>query len=529
MRYLLVDGWGDYSLISGNNRINNLNPLFLQLATLLKQIGNNSFYWDARDNGFTKNRLNDFINKHNIEYLIFYANIDNVNSIKRNELEIDSMIFSINEDLSSIVSSNKYKYFNFDEKNGLEKNFISLFALLDIELDSELIRITPIDYSLCEIKRDKTVQINIGNGCARKCNFCSISNSLESFRDIASVMQEIDSLLKQGVKYFHIMNHNFASNRNYIIELCHFLIKKSIKHTFSWSCYITPSQFIDKLDLLELMSKSNLKKIEIGVESGSKKILKSLNLDYSINDIEKIVCEIVSFKIPIIGVHFLVGSLNESISTLEETKLCISRILFLTGGFSDIYLNCFFDENQEYPSIVDTILRKKSGFVNKTKYLSCEFLNAYLIKLEKEIDILRKEMISKSSLESKFYQYDVYDKYKIVSQAYRNYIQKTWYETMFRRKSVYKHIYFMWEIETVIGDYVPRLSYIHYIPNEAIKNDMSNIYIVLFNHIRQGYTVNELAEIIANETNGKFDKNALLCTLKEMENNYPLYYTKLLK
>lgn len=529
MKYLLVDGWGDYSLISGDNRINNLNPYFLQLASLLKQSGNDTFYWDARDIGFSKKKIDDFINEYNIEYLIFYANIDNVNSIIRKELEIDSMIFSINEDLSSIVGFKKHKYFNFDEKNTLEKNFISLFAFLDIEFDSELIRSTPIDYSLCEIQRDKTVQINIGSGCAQNCNFCSISNSLESLRDITLIMHEIDSLLKQGVKYFHIINHSFAANRNYIIELCHYLIGKSLEYKFAWSCYITPSQFIDKLDLLELMAKSNLKKVEIGVESGSKEILKSLNLDYSINDIEKIVSEIVSSKIPIVGVHFLIGSPNESISTLEETKECISRILFLTGGFSDIYLNCFFNENQQYSSIVDTILRKKSGFVNKTKYLSRDFLNTYLIKLKRDIDILRKDMISKSSLESKFYQYEAYDKYKIVSQAYRNYIQKTWYETMFRRKSVYKHIYFMWEIEACIGDYVPRLSYIHYIPNETIKKDMSNIFIVLFNHIRQGYTVNELAEIIAKETNGKFDKNALLCTLKEMENNYPLYYTKLLE
>jgi hypothetical protein len=342
------------------------------------------------------------------------------------------------------------------------------------------------------------------------------------------IMNEIESLLKRGINYFHVMNHSFSCDRNFVEKFCYKLIEKANYYDFAWSCFVIPSFFIADLDLLPLMVKAKLSKIEIGCESGSNTILSALNVGHTIMDIEKIVTKTFSVGIPATAMHFIIGSPKETKETLEETKDFVHKLLFLTGCFCDIHLHSYFPENDIFPTIYDTILRKRTNFIENTEYLTINELKGFKKSLQQEI-IQKKKDVIKAPLKIKYTHYELNNKYKIYTQAYQNYISKSWVETLFRRKAVYKHIYFFWEIENNIDEYVPRLPFLNYIPQELLKDDYSNMVIVLMNLIRQGHTVGDLITIIGTETNNKINKNSLLQMLKDLEKNYPLYYTKYLK
>jgi hypothetical protein len=336
MKYLFIDGWGDYSIFTENNRICLMNPIFLQYATLLQSKNKTVFFWDARDKKFSKEKLLNFINKEKIETIIFYTNIDNINSISHLSLRIIShtnvniLFFSINEDLSKLINRDEpnIKSFVYNEKNTPYFNLKIFLELCELDIQSNIIENIPANYSFYEIIKEKTATINIGTGCAGKCNFCCIAKTNLFFRSIDIIMGEIESLLKRGINYFHIMNHSFSCDRNFMEEFCNRLIEKTNSYDFVWSCFIIPNFFVDNLDLLPLMVKAKLKKIEMGCESGSNEILKSLSINHTLSDVEKIIAEAIKVELPAITVHFVVGSPKETQGSLEETKEFIHRLLF---------------------------------------------------------------------------------------------------------------------------------------------------------------------------------------------------------
>lgn len=122
-------------------------------------------------------------------------------------------------------------------------------------------------------------------GCPFLCTYCS-AHSLWGknvrYRSVDNIIKEI-KLLKE--KYhseeLRFLDDNLTLNRPWIEELCDSLIKEKLN--IKWSC-LTRVNLIDE-KLLKLMIKAGCYDIDIGVESGSPRILKLMAKNISLDDV----------------------------------------------------------------------------------------------------------------------------------------------------------------------------------------------------------------------------------------------------
>lgn len=533
MKYLFIDSWCDYSIITDFYRENQINSFFLSYATIIQRLNISVSCLDTKETDFTKEKLFSLIKKEKFEKIFFYVNIDNIHSLLRVQLNIkntDIVFLSVNEDLSLMLANEKHiKYVNHDERFSFELNVNKFLKICNIMIDSnEVYYEIPLNYSLCKSLLKKTILLNVGTGCKGGCEFCTISNSQLIYRNIDNIMVEIKSLLSQGVKYFHIMNHSFSCDRFFIETFCMEIRKIAQDYDFYWSCYIIPSFFINHLDLFPIMVEAKLGKIEIGCESGSKNILEGFNLTHSNSDVEKIINEAINSKIPVVGCHFIIGSKNETYESLNETKDFIIKILELSYSLCDIYIHNYFPERDLHSKIYDQIIKKRRGFVSGSNCLSILELNKYKRILHKSINSKRKELVEKVPIKILHQHYQI-KKYNITTQIFKKHIEKSLLMMLFKRKDADKNnIFFSWEIADSIDTYTPIYYDPTYIQLEELNEDYSNLNRIILYYLKEYITVKELIDITCKSTNNIINRNHILSFLNELENNKKLFYSKYL-
>ncbi|MDP2946949.1 MAG: radical SAM protein [Nanoarchaeota archaeon] len=122
-------------------------------------------------------------------------------------------------------------------------------------------------------------------GCPFLCSYCS-AHSLWGrnvrYRSVANIIEEIKILKdKYHCEELRFLDDNLTLNRLWIEELCNLLIKEKIN--LKWSC-LTRVNLIDE-NLLKLMIKAGCYGIDIGVESGSPRILEMMKKGITLNDV----------------------------------------------------------------------------------------------------------------------------------------------------------------------------------------------------------------------------------------------------
>lgn len=534
MSYLFIDKWVDFSELNDNSRGNVTNPILLLYASLLRAHSKKVFYVNANDNTITRNKLISFVEKEKIKTIIFYTHTDNINAILRLELSniikgVNLILLSINENLKNLTKKYSCKLIQFDERLSLENNFVTFLNALNIVVDFERVKRNIIDYSLEKDIRKKTNLISIGSGCRAKCCFCNIAGSELKYRQIDIIIKEITSLLDKGVNYFHLTNHSFSCEREFMYDFCMKLSDLARSYDFSWSCFVIPGFFINNIDLLPLMSKSNLKKIEIGCETGSEVLLSEMNIRHLNADIEKIIITSIAENIPVISAHFVLGTPKENIESLNETKDFILKLLDLTSASCDIHLHSYFPENAPYENIFDKIANKKNDFVSGSETLTIEELNEQKKQIYTAIRSKRKELKSKIDLQKQHELFILEKKYNIVTQIGRDIISKTSNYVLFEKKESFENAFFSWEIPNGRFDYSLLLNnFGFFVSQEKLSSDYSNFHEILDNYIRCGYTINEIIEHMGRESNGGLTKETVCSVLNQFENHLRLYYVKYL-
>lgn len=135
------------------------------------------------------------------------------------------------------------------------------------------------NYSLIDLKRYKILYVSMNRGCPGNCTFCynvrswgkdgkafvrtfGLEKSKELFRQLVE---------KYHFKVFSIVDDHFITNKAYAIELCEYLRKFNI-HFFCFG----RADYIDD-EILSALKKAGCHTVQIGIESGSQKILNFLN------------------------------------------------------------------------------------------------------------------------------------------------------------------------------------------------------------------------------------------------------------
>ena len=146
--------------------------------------------------------------------------------------------------------------------------------------------------------------IQTSRGCPYECGFCIPAYGREIvYRSVDNVYQEIEEVAaKYKIKTIRFMDDTFTLNKNRLLELCGFVLKRNLR--FAWSCLSR----VDTLDeeMLGIMRKSGCVRIYLGIETASERLLKLYRKSYSPGLIKSQVKLIKEWHIETVG-FFIVG------------------------------------------------------------------------------------------------------------------------------------------------------------------------------------------------------------------------------
>ena len=170
-----------------------------------------------------------------------------------------------------------------------------------------------------------TPMIMTSRGCPYRCTFCSshlmFSRKVRR-RSVGHVMQEIRRLHDEfGIDAVYFFDDTFNVQREWLKEFCAALENEPYKLT--WGCQIRVNLF--DVEMGRMMRKAGCVQVDIGVESGSPKVLKAVHKDETVEQIEKAFAACHAAGLAPMGT-FLVGCPEETWEDVELTKALLRRI-----------------------------------------------------------------------------------------------------------------------------------------------------------------------------------------------------------
>lgn len=191
------------------------------------------------------------------------------------------------------------------------------------------------DRTLLDLKKYKNAStILASRGCVGRCKFCaSACMGVPREREISSIIYEMDVLIKQyGYRHINFVDNVFAYNKKRTKELLEAICKMQFPVTFSAEVNIN---FMDE-ETVDLFKKAGLKFVQFGIESGSNRILESINKTISIEKAHSIVKRCLE-----VGIHvvcsMLIGLPEDTEETIAETVAMAKK--FKKEG-AQIVLSC---------------------------------------------------------------------------------------------------------------------------------------------------------------------------------------------
>jgi len=178
-------------------------------------------------------------------------------------------------------------------------------------------------------KKMEVFTIMASRGCPNSCVFCSLTAMKVRFRNIDNVLDEIEEKIEvTGIRYVSFIDSSLTITKSYVSELCDKIIKRNMN--IKWICY---SRVDIDLEILKLMKKAGLVGIEIALESGSPRVLKSIKKRIDVDLFERNCKE--AYKLGIkVWVFCLISLPDERIEDVDMTLSVIRRLskyIYLAG------------------------------------------------------------------------------------------------------------------------------------------------------------------------------------------------------
>jgi radical SAM superfamily enzyme YgiQ (UPF0313 family) len=151
-------------------------------------------------------------------------------------------------------------------------------------------------------------------GCPCDCSFCFKVDRTYRFRSVEHVMTEFESLRRRGVRSVHIQDDAFTANRQRCLEIAEALIRGKYRFELKVRSRVNA---VDE-ELLGKLKRAGVRQIIYGFESGSQKMLDSMNKRTTVEMNRRAVDLTKRAGIACYG-EILVGMPGETRETIDET------------------------------------------------------------------------------------------------------------------------------------------------------------------------------------------------------------------
>lgn len=161
-------------------------------------------------------------------------------------------------------------------------------------------------------------------GCPNRCLFCSsqrVWGRRVRFRSPESVSAEIESLRRKGVNSVHFDDDTFGVTTEYLTALTGEIERRC--PGLSWSC--ETHVHLITCDNLAAMRAAGCRTIQLGIESGSNRILKLMRKGFSIEE-ARAACELIREHGIGLEVFFMVGFPGETEESIRDTLMAIEQV-----------------------------------------------------------------------------------------------------------------------------------------------------------------------------------------------------------
>ncbi|MBM4053779.1 MAG: radical SAM protein [Planctomycetes bacterium] len=180
-----------------------------------------------------------------------------------------------------------------------------------------------------DIDGGRGTTIITSRGCPYACAFCSKDGwqTGTRFHGAKYVISELEHIITTyGIKHFLFLDDTLTLHKSRLLELCRLMVPLNIK----WRCYARSSTSKEKLIA---MKEAGCVEIGVGVESGSQKILDSVNKKETVDQNTKFVelCKEIGI---IANVFIMIGLPGETYKTVEETRQWMEHVRPQKFGFN---------------------------------------------------------------------------------------------------------------------------------------------------------------------------------------------------
>jgi radical SAM superfamily enzyme YgiQ (UPF0313 family) len=161
--------------------------------------------------------------------------------------------------------------------------------------------------------------IMTSRGCPYACKFCfkAVFGNKFRMRSAENVLEEWMELVNvHKVREIAVVDDSFTTDVGRVHKICDGLIKAKVKAR--WSCPNGIRVDLGGFEMLKKMSDAGCRRVALGIESGSQRVLDSIGKKISLAQIEETVNNCRRANIKTMGFYML-GNLGETEETINET------------------------------------------------------------------------------------------------------------------------------------------------------------------------------------------------------------------
>lgn len=201
-------------------------------------------------------------------------------------------------------------------------------------IDIHYVASLPLDVPAVIWDRPYTSVVS-SRGCPFTCTYCNcptFSGKKCRIRSAGNVLKELEEIKREGYGAFSFIDDNFLLDPKRVTEVCDGMIAQA--HGFKWACEGRADPRVN--GIFEKLSTAGCDLVMFGIESGSQRVLNSMNKKTKLIEIEDAVGYAKKAGIGIIHGFFIVGSPGETVEEVEQTFAFAEHIGINSFNFNSL-------------------------------------------------------------------------------------------------------------------------------------------------------------------------------------------------